>query len=153
MIKSTNQHGVHSPFVYDFVNKGLYKKDSKNNTSIEYSELKNLSKKEKKILSKIIAYFNIDTIYFDIDSLNKTLDKDYKLLYINNILKFNLSFLNQLKSKDILIIKGIHHNKNSNQAWLKIIKHKETTVTIDLFYFGIIFLRKKQAKEHFIIRV
>ena len=32
-------------------------------------------------------------------------------------------------------------------------KHPKVTVTVDLFYFGIVFFRKEQAKEHFKIRV
>jgi hypothetical protein len=76
LLKSTNQHGVHSPFVFDFLIKGLYTKEIKNNSISGYSELKKLSKKEQKVLSKIIAYFKIDQLYFDVTPSNKSEDKE-----------------------------------------------------------------------------
>lgn len=72
LLKSTNQHGVHSPFVYDFVTKCLYNKTNYQ----EYKKLKkfqklllnsknkivlkkaNYSFKKTKVLYKISDYFN-----------------------------------------------------------------------------------------------
>jgi len=39
------------------------------------------------------------------------------------------------------------------EAWETIIKHPKVTVSIDTFFWGIIFFRDEQAKEHFTIRV
>ncbi|PQB07110.1 hypothetical protein BST83_08090 [Polaribacter filamentus] len=153
LIRSTNQHGVHSPFVYNFITKGLYTKEIKNNSISEYSELKKLSKKEQKVFSKIIAYFKIDQLYFDVKSSNKSEDKEYKIIYFKTIEKIQSLKLNTFKTKDILIIHGIHQQKKTTLRWQEIIKSKEAKVTIDLFYFGLIFFRKEQVKEHFNIRV
>jgi hypothetical protein len=153
LLRSSNQHGVHSPFVYNFITKGLYTKEIENNILSEYSELKKLSKKEQKVFSKIIAYFEIDQLYFDVTSSNKSEDKEYKMFYLNTIYKIQSSELNTFNTKDILIIYGIHQQKKTALKWQKIIKSKEAKVTIDLFYFGLIFFRKEQAKEHFKIRV
>lgn len=38
------------------------------------------------------------------------------------------------------------------EAWEEIKKNNQVTVTIDLFYMSIVFLRKEQVKEHFLIR-
>ncbi|MGB3948808.1 MAG: hypothetical protein WBM13_12550 [Bacteroidia bacterium] len=38
------------------------------------------------------------------------------------------------------------------EAWEEIKNNNQVTVTIDLFYMGIVFLRKEQVKEHFLIR-
>lgn len=152
LIKSTNQHGVHSPFVFDFVTKGLYKKRVENINFDTYTELKSLSKKQQKLLSKIIHYFKIDTIYFDYLTFIKTSNKNYKTLYISNLKNINKFKFNNLSSKHFIITEGIYRNKESHQNWQKIIQKKEVTVTIDLFYFGLIFFRKEQAKEHFKIR-
>ena len=152
LIKSTNQHGVHSPFVYNFVTKGLYTKEIKNNSIIGYSELKKLSKKEQKVFSKIVAYFKINQLYFDVTSSNTSEDKEYKIIYLNTIDKIQSSELNTFNTKDILIIHGIHQQKKTALKWQEIIKSKDAKVTIDLFYFGLIFFRKEQVKEHFNIR-
>ena len=150
---STNQHGVHSPFVYHFVTKGLYCKSIENNISDTYPALKVLPNKEKKVLSKIIHYFDIKTISFDLKSSTKNLDKAYQLLYINISDALILNNLATLTSKQVVVITEIHQNKKKNIRWLEIIKKEEATVTIDLFYFGLIFIRKEQVKEHFNIRI
>ena len=150
---STNQHGVHSPFVYHFVTKGLYCKSIENNISDTYPALKVLPNKEKKVLSKIIHYFDIKTISFDIKSSTENLDKAYQLLYINISDALILNNLATLTSKQVVVITEIHQNKKKNIRWLEIIKKEEATVTIDLFYFGLIFIRKEQVKEHFNIRI
>jgi hypothetical protein len=38
------------------------------------------------------------------------------------------------------------------EAWEEIKMHDRVTVTLDLFYFGIVFFRKEQVKQHFIIK-
>lgn len=153
LLKSTNQHGVHSPFVFDFVTKGLYKKGTKTLEFKEYSALKKLSKREQKILSRIVLFFKIDEISFDLKPSSINLDNNYKMLYmksIDEIIDFNFNTLN---SKQFVVIHGIHQQKESLIKWQEIIKNNDAKVTIDLFYFGLIFIRKEQAKEHFNIRV
>ena len=152
LLKSTNQHGVHSPFVYSFVTKGLYQKNTKSNILEEYQELKNLSKKEQKILSKIVNYFKIDKIHFDLNNKSITLNENHKLLYLSNLNELKPNYFNKKNENYFIIIENIYRDKNSIKNWKKLIQHKEATVTIDLFYYGLIFFRKEQEKEHFIIR-
>lgn len=150
LFRSSNQHGVHSPFVYNFITKGLYTKEIKNNSTNEYAELKKLSKKEQKVFSKIIAYFKSDIVYFDVNSLENDSSTSFKTLYISE-LNHNTFLKND--PNYFVIISKIHKDKNVNAIWSKLIKNKKATVTIDLFYFGLIFFRKEQIKEHFNIRV
>ena len=152
LVRSTNQHGVHSPFVYHFVTKGLYRKRMENNITETYISLKPLRRKEKKILSKIMDYFDIKSICFDIRGAFENIDKEYQLLYLNVSDELISTNLATLTSKQVVIIPGIHQNKKTYLRWLEIIKKEEATVTIDLFYFGLIFIRKEQVKEHFNIR-
>ncbi len=152
LFKSTNQHGVHSPFVYDFVTKGLYNKNLKNDISIDLDSKIKLSKREEKIFLKIVNYFKIDTILLNNIDSTKTLNRSHNLLFINNLNKFK-SVLNQEELITIFIVaQGIHDSKTNYKNWQEIIKVKNATVTIDLFYFGLIFFRKEQQKEHFTIR-
>jgi hypothetical protein len=38
------------------------------------------------------------------------------------------------------------------EAWETIKNHPKVTVTIDTFQWGLVFFRKEQPKEHFVIR-
>ncbi|WP_405566099.1 hypothetical protein [Polaribacter sp. Asnod6-C07] len=152
LLKSTNQHGVHSPFVFDFVTKGLYQKINKTINFDKYSELKSLTKKQRKILSKILIYFKINKISFDISSFIEK-SENYKILYIKNSTYLKNIDLKNLTSKHIILVDGIYQTKKTEQEWQNIIKKNDLTVSINLFYWGLIFIRKEQAKEDFRIRV
>lgn len=153
LLKSSNQHGVHSPFVFDFVTKSLYNNNQEIINFDNYLQLEYLSKKKIKILSKIVSYFQLTEIYFNFFEFKKTKSKNHKLLYIKNIKELQQSKFTNLTSKDIIIVDGIYNTKKSEKVWQEIIKNKEVQITINLFYFGLIFFRKEQAKEHFRIRV
>lgn len=58
----------------------------------------------------------------------------------------------ELKNTSMACIHGIHKDKKANSQWETIKGQKEITVSIDLFYCGILFFRKEQVKEHFKIR-
>ena len=153
LLKSSNQHGVHSPFVFDFVTKSLYKNNQEIINFDNYLQLEYLSKKKIKILSKIVSYFQLTEIYFNFFEFKKIKSKNYKLLYIKNIEKLQQSKFTNLTSNHIIIVDGIYSTKKSAEVWQEIIKNKEVQITINLFYFGLIFFKKEQAKEHFKIRV
>ena len=61
LISSSNQHGIHSPFVYKFVTNGLYTKRKSSLNSLT-SSFHFLSKKQIQLLNKILSYFKIDNI-------------------------------------------------------------------------------------------
>ena len=153
LLKSTNEHGVHSPFVFDFVTKGLYNKKIKNVIFNDYQQLEKLSKKKKKILSKIVFHFKVNTIFFEKDNFSKFQNNNFKILYTKNLSSIQKLEPSSLSAKHIVIIDSIHQNKQSYQNWKKFTQNKEITVSIDLFYLGLLFFRKEQAKEHFKIRV
>lgn len=153
LLKSSNQHGVHSPFVFDFVTKSLYKNNQEIINFDNYLQLEYLSKKKIKILSKIVSHFQLTEICFNFFEFKNIKRNNYKLLYIKNIKELQQSKFTNLTSKDIIIVDGIYNTKKSAEVWQEIIKNEEVQITINLFYFGLIFFRKEQAKEHFRIRV
>jgi predicted O-methyltransferase YrrM len=53
----------------------------------------------------------------------------------------------------VWIFDDIHWSKDMEEAWKVIKNHPKVTVTIDTFQWGIVFFRKEQEKEHFVIRV
>ena len=52
----------------------------------------------------------------------------------------------------VWIFDDIHWSAEMEEAWEIIKKHPKVSVTIDTFQWGLVFFRKEQPKEHFIIR-
>jgi hypothetical protein len=52
----------------------------------------------------------------------------------------------------VLVFDDIHWSRDMSEAWDAIKAHPEVTVTIDLYDMGLVFLRKEQAPEHFVLR-
>jgi predicted O-methyltransferase YrrM len=52
----------------------------------------------------------------------------------------------------IWIFDDIHWSPEMEEAWKIIQKHPKVTVTIDTFQWGLVFFRREQPKEHFVIR-
>jgi len=52
----------------------------------------------------------------------------------------------------LLLLEGIYRNKAMKEAWQEIRNHPQVTVTVDLFWLGLVYFRKGQVKEHFRIR-
>jgi len=49
----------------------------------------------------------------------------------------------------LLIFDDIYWSQGMKEAWAEIKAHPEVTVTVDLFWIGLVYFRKGQAKEHF----
>ncbi|MDO9262230.1 MAG: class I SAM-dependent methyltransferase, partial [Flavobacteriaceae bacterium] len=61
--------------------------------------------------------------------------------------------LKSVHNDSMIIFDDIHWSTDMEEAWEIIQKNPLVTVSIDTFQWGIIFFRKEQEKEHFVIRV
>lgn len=52
----------------------------------------------------------------------------------------------------VFIFDDIYWSEEMTQAWEQIKAHPEVRVTVDLFWIGLVFFRKEQAKENFVLR-
>jgi predicted O-methyltransferase YrrM len=52
----------------------------------------------------------------------------------------------------LLIFDDIYWSKGMKEAWEEIKNHPDVTVTVDLFWIGLVYFRKGQVKEHFKIK-
>nr|WP_299069696.1 hypothetical protein [uncultured Allomuricauda sp.] len=155
LLKSTNEHGVHSPFVFNYVTKCLYLKQ-------KWDKVKSIN-----ILLKSIAYFNHKSIeLYGKHDLKKTLEihfpnmaigrKPIDVVYTDEL---KIDTLKQLISEDklhnnsMIFIHSIHQTPKKQQLWRNLIELPIITVSIDMFNCGVLFIRKEQVKEHFIIRI
>lgn len=103
----------------------------------------------KSITTKFSTYFTThnaqltthNLIYFDGHHSKKaTLDYFEKLLPT-------------IDNDTVWIFDDIHWSAEMEAAWKIIKKHPKVSVTIDTFQWGLVFFRREQPKEHFIIRV
>jgi len=92
------------------------------------------------ILPKITENQKFDLIYFDGNH-----KKDATLKYFNYC-------LNSINNETLFIFDDIHLNSEMYECWQEIIKNRLITVSIDTFYYGLIFFRAEQTKQHFLIR-
>lgn len=254
LLKSTNQHGVHSPFVYDLVTQCFYGKTNyktynrilnyrksllKNKTKITVTDLGSgsqvLKKNERsisqmaksagttykraKLLYRLANYFKPENIlelgtslgiatqalslenpkakittiegcpnisdftkaYFKKHHLKNTCTEPSRSINLinddfNNVIKnlkpktFDLIFFDGNHQKEatlnyfetllptahndsVWIFDDIYWSKGMTEAWEIIKQHPKVTVTIDTFFWGFVFFRKEQVKEHFVVRV
>lgn len=60
--------------------------------------------------------------------------------------------LPKLSERGMMIFDDIYWSKGMKEAWQEIKSHPQVTVTIDLFWIGLVFTRPGQVKEDFKIR-
>ncbi len=88
--------------------------------------------------------------------LNKLPSVDYVFFDGNHrkeaTLEYFYGFLPRAADNTVFIFDDIRWSRGMYEAWIEIIKDKKATVTIDLFTFGIIFFRRQQAKQHFVVK-
>ena len=71
--------------------------------------------------------------------------------YVPTMEYFKL-LLSKVNEHSVLIFDDIYWSSEMEKAWTEIKKQKEVTLTIDLFYIGIVFFRKEnKEKQHFTI--
>ncbi len=155
LIKSTNEHGVHSPFVFNFVTKCLYSKE------------KMSSNKTMNVLLKSIGYFNYKKVLIDNSpEVEERVRDTFQDMYFDrstvdivytdhmNISKFTtLLSEGKLHNGSMVLVDGIYHDKKRLEDWENLIASPNITVSMDMFHCGAIFIREEQVKEHFTIRI
>ncbi len=157
LYKSGNQHGLHSPFVYGLLTKGLYQKVPKYKGK----------KKTKVFVERIISYLNVQTLALlsaegpasiKVKELDRLLVPGmlYDAIWIQKPLDIELidpkALLNSMHNNSVVIIDRRRGSK-SNSLWYKIKNDSGFTATIDFYYFALAFKRSEQLKQHFTLRM
>ena len=87
------------------------------------------------------------------------LNTKYSLLFIdgNHQKEATLSYFQKLlatvHNDSVMIFDDIHWSKDMEEAWEEIKAYPQVRVTIDTFQWGMVFFRREQEKEHFVIRM
>lgn len=153
LLISKSKYSIHSPFVYDFIVNVLNDKSSKKKQNFNF-----VKQKYSKLIFRIINHYKLEKVLKSSDIKIKkslqTLDFIFFDMMNSNFLEPSTieKNINLLHHNTIVFIYNIHKSKECNILWEKIISKKKVTVSIDLFFAGIIFFRKEQVKQNFIIR-
>jgi len=100
------------------------------------------------IVTKFEAYLeseNIQSATYDLIYFDGNHSKEATLHYFEALLP-------TITNETVWIFDDIHWSSGMQEAWETIKKHPKVTVTIDTFQWGLVFFRKEQEKEHFILR-
>ena len=95
---------------------------------------------EYTLKGKLAQIENVDLAFIDGNHQQKP-----TINYFEEILKY-------ANNNTIFIFDDIHWSKGMESAWEYIKAHEKTTLTIDLFFVGIVFIKSELSKENFIIR-
>ena len=82
---------------------------------------------------------------FDLIFIDSHYNGDATLTYFESLLKHK-------HNDTVFIFEGIHQSTSTEKVWENIKAHQEVRVTIDTFQWGLVFFRKEQVKQDFVIR-
>lgn len=112
------------------------------------------------------GFHNLSVINGEFESVLKEwrTKKDQKapvfdLIYIDGnhqkkpTLKYFQELLPLIHNDTVFIFDDIHWSSEMEEAWEEIKNHSAVTVSIDTFFWGFVFFRREQEKEHFVIRL
>ena len=91
------------------------------------------------------------------DVINELPQVDFAFIDGNHTYEATINYFNLLLPKtnnnSVLVFDDIYWSKGMTKAWEEIKHHPKVTVTVDLFYIGLVYFRTQQAEEHFKLRV
>jgi hypothetical protein len=179
--KSINRHGLHSPFVYQLVDKVIYDFADKK----LYQDIQNLINPDKKLtrVQKLLARL-VDNaapknvllagpVATDHRVILQSAAPNSKVFRLNdntaikqpvdwivtdaildgdNLLDTFKQCMPYAGTSTTLLIVGMHKLENYHQAWAAIKAHPQVTVTVDLFWYTLVYFRHGQVREDFLIR-
>lgn len=118
-----------------------------------------------KIARDNFQQIGLDNLHLTVGNFDETLPRllagvdaiDFAFVDGNHRRQPTLEYFSALRAKSvpssILIFDDIHWSEEMEEAWKQIRGHESVTLTIDLFFIGIVFFRADfKVKQHFTIR-
>ena len=163
---SKTRHGVHSPFVYDFIerilqNKGATLTEGESLSITGYTgaepDLADLLPLRYRILvSRIASYYGMHQLLVtNTEDDREPLPGNFLLIAAAPKIWIRLfnRHLPQMGGASCIIIPDIHKTKRHSGKWRRICSHPKVKMSIDLFGLGVIFFREEfKEKQHFVLR-
>lgn len=103
-------------------------------------------------IEQVIGNFDdvLPTIINDLPTI------DFVFIDGNHCKKATINYFNiclkKVHSNTVLVFDDIYWSDEMIEAWDEIKRNNRVSVTIDLFFMGLVFFKQGQAKQHFVIR-
>lgn len=107
---------------------------------------------------KLLTGNNCRILHGDATGLLDTVLKELKevgMLYIGNCCVYAElleTALRYTKEKSIIVVEGIHRNKDVEKWWNSVIERSEIVVTYDLYSYGLLYFNKERRKQHYTLK-
>ncbi|RZL46700.1 MAG: SAM-dependent methyltransferase [Pedobacter sp.] len=117
-----------------------------------------------KVAHQNFMALHLENVELQVGNFNNLLPKaiaeaeklDFVYVDGNHTKEATLNYFNwclpKIHENSLLIFDDIYWSEGMKEAWEVIKNHPEVTVTIDLFWIGLVYFKKGQAKEHFKIK-
>lgn len=117
-----------------------------------------------KIAKKVFSSYKANNIDIVVGNFDHTLDAaiknmsqlDYVFFDGNHQKKPTINYfescLKLAHNNSLFVFDDIHWSEGMEEAWEYIKNHPKVTVTIDLFWVGLVFFKQEEPKEDFILR-
>jgi predicted O-methyltransferase YrrM len=229
-LKAVNEHGVHSPFVFDLLMNVIYNKNEyysfqkiekvreelfSSKKIIEISKIAKpytLPAKYSQLLFRLVNHFmpsqiievgtsfgfntaymasansgnsiitiekdqeiaeiakqnfkqlklkNIEQKTGSVDVILKTIVANYQnLVFVcfdgdhckQDVLNYFYICVENVTEESVFVFENMYLSAELIEAWKEIKNDSRVTVTLDMFFMGIVFFRKTQVKQHFVIK-
>ncbi len=155
--KALSSHGVHSPFVFNFIINIIENKTSPANFIKSISDLPELNEIEKKyqsILLNIIKYFEYNNI-INADFLQKNTGSKFDLLILseNKLQEWaeicEIAYIH-IHKDSCIVVNNIYNSIFHTKEWQKLYLNPNVKLSIDLFGIGLLFFKEEfKEKQHF----
>ena len=154
--KARNRHGVHSPFIYDFLDKGLYRKD-----------LKSLPPQQRLLIAAADHFNPVTAGTCDLQSPMAAWlgsQRPHLLwgspptdLFIcdspgKNLIAF-IEGRDTWGNDTVVFVGNVRKNQETYACWSRAISHPAVRVILETYPAGLLFFRTQQARQHFRIRI
>lgn len=174
--KAKTRHGVHSPFVFSFIEDVLRSKTVVSRLQLERIlplDMLSLQGEPLQLLYRILSYYKVQhmmsfieeggkvQLYLGNDHIGHELQPtnyaaDCMLLDVKDPHAWNAlyhMYEHNLNAQSMVIVTNIHKSKLHSAEWEKLHSQKDVRLSIDVFHIGLLFFKEDfKEQQHFVVK-
>ncbi len=157
--KAKTPHGVHSPFVFDFIARVLKAQTKPADVFPSAKTAGSLagipSAKYAKAINRLVSVYGYtQPLFLPDDTEEEPTSADFILITAEPRVWIRLfhRYHPGLKGKSCVVIANIHKTRRHTGKWNRLCSHPKVKMSIDLYGIGILFFKEDfREKQHFIL--